>query len=70
MVKKNKKKYQDESQYDPKIHHRTKGGLGFGMKRGAKTNEGETSGLHLCRVFGWDIPEDLKEKAKKYGIVE
>ena len=31
------KKYSDHSQYDPKIHTKTKGGLGFGMKKGIKS---------------------------------
>lgn len=64
-----RKQYSDVSQYDPKIHTKTKGGLGFGMKKNSKTIDGETSGLHLCKVFGWDIPEHLKPLARKLKII-
>jgi hypothetical protein len=65
-----RKKYSDVSQYDPKIHTKTKGGLGFGMKKGSKEVKGETSGLHLCKVFGWDVPEHLKPLARKLKIIQ
>lgn len=64
-----RKQYSDVSQYDPKIHTKTKGGLGFGMKKNSKKIDGETSGLHLCKVFGWDIPEHLKPLARKLKII-
>jgi len=54
-----RKRYEDESHYDPKIHTKTKGGYGFGMKRGAKPLEYENSGVNLARVFGWEVPEHL-----------
>lgn len=55
-----KKRYQDESHYDPRIHVKTKGGWGFGMKRGAKPIEYENSGINLASLFGWEVPENLK----------
>lgn len=64
-----RKQYSDVSQYDPKIHTKTKGGLGFGMKKGVKDIEGSASGLHLCKVFKWDIPEHLKPLAKRLKII-
>jgi hypothetical protein len=52
--------YSDVSQYDPKIHSKTKGGYGFGMKRGIKDDEYASSGVHLASVFGWEVPESLR----------
>jgi len=54
------KNYSSQSHYDPKIHSKTKGGYGFGMKRGAKTLAYENSGVNLASVFGWEVPENLK----------
>lgn len=54
-----KVQYQDESQYDPKRHTKTKGGLGFGMKKGVKDLDYENSGVNLASVFGWEVPENL-----------
>lgn len=56
------KKYSDVSQYDPKIHTKTKGGLGFGMKKNVQDKKYECSGLHLIDVFNWEVPEHLKEQ--------
>jgi len=53
------KNYKDESQYDPKRHTKTKGGLGFGMKKGVKDLDYENSGVNLASVFGWEVPEHL-----------
>jgi len=39
------------------------------MKKNSKKIDGETSGLHLCKVFGWDIPEHLKPLARKLKII-
>jgi hypothetical protein len=56
------KKYSDVSQYDPKIHTKTKGGLGFGMKKNTKNDKKyESSGLQLIDVFRWEVPENLKD---------
>ena len=54
-----KVKYKDESQYDPSRHTKTKGGLGFGMKKGVKDLDYESSGVNLASIFGWDVPEHL-----------
>ena len=54
------KNYSSQSHYDPKIHSKTKGGYGFGMKRGAKTLAYENSGVNLASVFGWEVPDHLK----------
>ena len=54
-----KVQYKDESQYDPKRHTKTKGGLGFGMKKGVKDLDYENSGVNLASVFGWEVPEEL-----------
>jgi hypothetical protein len=54
-----KVQYKDESQYNPKIHTKTKGGYGFGMKKGVKNLDYENSGVNLASVFGWEVPEDL-----------
>ena len=51
--------YKNESHYDPKIHSKTKGGYGFGMKKGAKSLDYENSGVNLASVFGWEVPEHL-----------
>jgi len=53
-------------QYDPKIHTKTKGGHGFGMKKGVKTKDYESSGLHLIEVFKWEVPKHLKEEYEKF----
>jgi len=64
MPKKRKKNlmsnYKDHSTYNPEIHTKTKGGYGFGMKRGAKELEYESSGVNLASVFGWEVPESLR----------
>jgi len=59
-----RKRYEDESHYDPKIHTKTKGGYGFGMKRGSKPLEYENSGVNLARVFGWEVPKELEHIKK------
>jgi hypothetical protein len=56
----NMSKYSEVSQYDPKIHSKTKGGYGFGMRRGIKEDEYAFSGVHLASVFGWEVPENLR----------
>ena len=55
------KKYSEVSQYDPKIHTKTKGGLGFGMKKNSKDKKYDSSGLQLIDVFRWEVPEHLRE---------
>lgn len=52
--------YKNVSHYDPKIHTKTKGGYGFGMKKGAKEEQYESSGVNLASVFGWEVPDNLK----------
>ena len=52
--------YKEESQYNPKLHTKTKGGYGFGMKKGTKELEYENSGVNLASVFGWEVPENLR----------
>ena len=52
--------YKNVSHYDPKIHTKTKGGYGFGMKKGAKEEQYESSGVNLASVFGWEVPDHLK----------
>ena len=53
------KKHTEETQYDPKRHSKTKGGHGFGMKKGAKELKYENSGVNLASVFKWEVPEHL-----------
>ena len=61
-----KKTHKSYTQYDPKIHTKTKGGHGFGMKKGVKEQEWENSGLHLIEVFKWTVPEHLKETYEEF----
>jgi hypothetical protein len=60
QTKKTYKKYSDVSHYDPLIHNKTKGGLGFGMKSGIKSELWETSGGQLAEVFGWELPPHIQ----------
>jgi stress response protein YsnF len=65
--------YSNHSHYDPKIHTKTKGGYGFGMKRGTKAVLYENSGVHLASVFGWKVPKELqhiKEEIDKQNGVK
>ena len=55
-----KVQYKDESTYNPSIHTKTKGGYGFGMKKGARAEQFANSGVHLARVFGWEVPKELQ----------
>jgi hypothetical protein len=55
-----RKKYSDTSQYNPEIHNKTKGGLGFGMKKGIKSELWESSGGQLADVFGWTLPPHIQ----------
>lgn len=57
--KKVKKNHVEETTYDPRRHTKTKGGHGFGMRRGAKEFEYESSGVNLASVFGWEVPDHL-----------
>jgi hypothetical protein len=59
--KKQNKKYSEVSQYNPDIHTKTKGGLGFGMKKNVKSKKYDSSGLHLIDVFKWEVPKHLKK---------
>lgn len=54
-----RKVMREETQFDPKRHTKTKGGHGFGMKKGAKELKYENSGVNLASVFGWEVPEHL-----------
>jgi len=54
-----RKVMQEETQYDPKRHTKTKGGYGFGMKKGVRELKYENSGVNLASVFGWEVPEHL-----------
>jgi len=58
--------HKNYTQYDPKIHTKTKGGHGFGMNKGVKTKDYESSGLHLIDVFRWEVPKHLKEEYEKF----
>ena len=49
------------TQYDPKIHTKTKGGHGFGMKKNTKAKKYDSSGLHLIDVFRWEVPKHLRK---------
>ena len=66
MKKQTHKKYSDVSQYDPEIHNKTKGGLGFGMKHGVKAELWETSGGQLAEVFGWKLPPHIQQIKDAY----
>jgi len=46
--------------YNPKIHNKTKGGHGFGMKRGVETELWENHGGQLADVFGWELPPHVQ----------
>lgn len=61
-------KYDKEvTTYDPKTMTKTKGGHGFGMKRGHKdVSEWDASGLHLISVFKWSVPDYLKEEYEEF----
>jgi hypothetical protein len=48
-----KKKYKEPySTFDPKIHHRGKGGSGYGLKRDHVSTPEESSGSQLKHIFG------------------
>ena len=49
------------TQFDPEIHHKTKGGHGFGMKKNIKAKKYESSGLHLVDIFKWEVPKHLRK---------
>ena len=55
-----------KTHYDPKIHIKTKGGLGFHMKRGIKTEEWESHGGQLAEVFGWTLPPHIQKLKDEY----
>ena len=55
-----------KTQYNPKIHNKTKGGHGFGMKKGIKTELWETSGGQLAEVFGWELPPHIQALKDAY----
>lgn len=46
--------------YDPRIHVKTKGGHGFGLKSNYKPTKEELSGKQLAKVFGWDLNDNTK----------
>ena len=48
---KNKKPYQEQTTFDPKIHHRSKGSSGYGLKRNHIATAEETSGLQLAHIL-------------------
>jgi hypothetical protein len=51
--RKNKKKfYKEQSTFDPKIHHKSKAGTGYGLKRDHVATAEETSGKQLAHIFG------------------
>jgi len=52
--------------YDSRIHNKTKGGHGFGMKRGIKTELWETHGGQLADVFGWKLPPHIQALKDAY----
>lgn len=54
------KSMKESTTYDPKRHTKTKGGHGFGMKRGVKDLDYENSGVNLASVFGWEVPKHLQ----------
>lgn len=49
-----------KTHYNPKIHNKTKGGHGFGMKKNAKVEKYSDSGVHLASIFGWSVPKELQ----------
>ena len=61
-----KTRYERTTQYNSKIHTKTKGGLGFGMKKGVKSDLWETSGGQLADVFGWELPPEIKKLKDAY----
>jgi len=50
MNKKKKKNNnrREQSTYDPKLHHRSKGSSGYGLKRGTET---DSSGAQLADIL-------------------
>lgn len=50
-TKNNKKFYKEHSTFDPKIHHRSKGSSGYGLKRDHVETSEETSGAQLAHLF-------------------
>ena len=61
-----KRTHKTESQYEPKIHTKTKGGHGFGMKKGIKSTDWENCGGQLAEVFGWELPPHLQKLKDEY----
>ena len=60
-------RYKESTTYDPKTMIKTKGGHGFGMKRGHEdNNEWDASGLHLIEVFKWSVPESKQDEYKEF----
>jgi len=39
------------STFDPKVHHRSKGSTGYGLKRGVATDPAEDRGSALAHLF-------------------
>ena len=52
--RKNHKKphHKEHSTFDPKLHHRSHGSSGYGMKRDHVQTEEETSGKQLAHILG------------------
>jgi coproporphyrinogen III oxidase len=64
--KRHKSQRKEYTTFDAKIHVKTPGGHGFGMKRGLKNgDEYSNSGVHLAKVFGWEVPDHLKHILEK-----
>ena len=49
--KQNRKYPQEQTTFDPKIHHRSKGSSGYGLKRNHIATAEETSGLQLAHIL-------------------
>ena len=46
------KQHREQTTFDPKLHHRSHGSSGYGMKRDHVQTEEETSGKQLAHILG------------------
>jgi DNA mismatch repair ATPase MutS len=60
------KQFMEQSTFDSSLHHKSKKGFGYGLKKGAAH---DSSGMEIARVFGWDV-ETILKNARRIDSVE
>jgi hypothetical protein len=59
QTQKKNKRIQEQTTFDPKMHHRSPKGSGYGLKKNYVPAPGEASGRQLAHIFNKELKKTI-----------